>query len=364
MSQNGEKIAFGSQSKGDFYSVLKTRVDAYFKQTGCSRYANAAVYIKIVLIFSLYFFSYGMILTNDYTGWALIGWYTLLGFSMGLLGLNFSHDVIHGAFFSYPKLNRLFSYVFDLNGESSYIWRVSHNFQHHTYTNIPGHDEDINKAILMRFSPTDQLYSFHRFQYLYALPLYAFTTLNWAIHSDYSWFYREWKKGTIPTNEKWLFITFKALNLFAFVLLPMLILSAPWWQILVGFLFMHFAGGTFTALIFQLAHLVEGVAFPIADKNGKIERPWAEHELMTTSDFATDSAFWAYWLGGLNYQVVHHLFPYVCHAHYPAICPILKQTAEEFGVPYHSQPTLWEAVKSHIRTLKRFGREEKLSGFN
>lgn len=353
----GEKITFGNQVRGDFYSVLKTRVDEHFKKKGCSRYANASIYLKIAFIFAVYFFSYAMILSNDYSGWALIGWFTLLGFSMGLLGFNFSHDVIHGSFFPYPKLNRMFSYVFDLNGESSYIWRVSHNYQHHTYTNIPGHDEDINKAILMRFSPTDKLYPFHRFQYLYALPLYAFTTLNWAVHSDYQWFFRELKKGSIPRREIYLFFFFKALNLFLFMFLPMMLLSAPWWQIVAGFVFMHFGGGTFTALVFQLAHLVEGVEFPTTDAEGKIERPWAEHELRTTSDFATNSSFWAYWLGGLNYQVTHHLFPYVCHVHYPDICPILRKTAEEFGIPYHSLPSFSGAVKSHLRILKRFGRE-------
>lgn len=352
-----EKVAFEGQEKGDFYSVLKARVDEYFKKEGCSRYATMKIYVKTAIIFSLYFFAYGMILSNDYAGWALIGWYTLLGFSMGLLGFNFSHDVIHGAFFPSAKWNKIFGYVFDFNGESSYVWRVSHNFQHHTYTNIPGHDEDIDKAILMRFSPTDKLYFFHRFQYLYALPLYAFTTLNWAVHSDYNWFFGELKKGSIPGKEIFLFFLFKALNLFAFMFLPMMLLSAPWWQIVLGFVFMHFGGGTFTALVFQLAHLVEGVEFPLTDQEGKINRPWAEHELRTTSDFATDSAFLAYWLGGLNYQVVHHLFPYVCHVHYPALCPILKKTAVEFGIPYHAQPTFGAAILSHLRTLKRFGRE-------
>lgn len=353
--QKEAKISFLPAGKEDFYSKLKARVEEYFKSHHLAKSADRTIWTKTVLIFALYSFAYAMILSNAYSGWALIGWYSLLGLSMSLVGFNFCHDVIHGAFFSSPKLNRIFSYVFDFNGESSYIWRVSHNLLHHTYTNIPGHDEDINKAIIMRFSPTDKLYPFHRFQHLYALPLYAFTSFNWALFSDARWFINEMKKGSIPTREVVLFFLFKALNLFAFLILPMMILNAPIWQVMLGFLFMHFAGGMTSSLVFQLAHLVEGVEFPIANEAGKIEKCWAEHELRTTSDFATDSFLLTHLVGGLNFQVEHHLFTYVCHTHYPAIQPILKKTAEEYGIPYHEQKTLWSAVSSHFRTLKRLG---------
>lgn len=349
------KISFLSAGKDEFYSKLKQRVEQYFVTTGISKQANASVWMKTVIIFGIYGFAYAMILSNWFTGWQLIAWYTMLGFGMGLIGFNFSHDVIHGAFFSSPKLNRIFSYVFDFNGESSYIWRVSHNMLHHTYTNIPGHDEDIDKAIIMRFSPTDKHYPFHKFQHIYALPLYAFTSFNWVLFSDYKWFIKEMKKGTIPRREIVLFFLFKFLNLSAFLFLPLLLLSAPYWQVFLGFLFMHMAGGTTISLIFQLAHLVEGVEFPEANEAGKIEKCWAEHELRTTSDFATNSQFWAYWLGGLNYQVEHHLFTYICHVHYPAIQPILKKTAAEYGIPYHEQKTIMDAIKSHFRTLKKLG---------
>lgn len=349
------KISFLPQAKGDFYSTVKEKVDRYFAEKKVAKTGNFSLYLKTALIFLLYFFAYGMIITNGYSGWALLGWYTLLGFAMGLMGFNFSHDVIHGAYFPSAKWNRIFSYVFDFNGESSFVWRVSHNYLHHTYTNMPGHDEDIDKAIIMRFSPTDKLYPHHKYQHLYALPLYAFTTLNWVLYSDYRWFFNEMKKGAIPRNEVILFFLFKFLNLFAFLLLPMIILSAPWWQIVLGFVFMHFAGGTTISLVFQLAHLVEGVEFPIAEEPGKMQQKWAEHELRTTSDFATDSALCSYLLGGLNFQVVHHLFPYVAHVHYPELVKIVRETATEYGIPYHAQPTFWEAVKSHLRTLKRLG---------
>ncbi len=355
ISQENVKVTFPAMQKEDFLNKLKKRVEAHFKERGIAKSGDFRLWIKTALIFALFLFSYGMILSNAFSGWALLGWYTLLGFAMGLTGFNFCHDVVHGAYFASPKWNRIFSYVFDLNGESSYVWRVSHNYRHHTYTNIPGQDDDINKAILLRLSPTDKIYPFHRFQHIYAIPLYAFTTLNWVLYSDYKWFFEEWKKNGIPRKEIVLFFLFKALNLTAFLLFPLYWLSAPAWQVILGFIFMHFSGGSTISLVFQLAHLVEGLEFPRENEEGKITRPWAEHELRTTSDFATDSRFWAFWLGGLNYQVEHHLFPYVSHIHYPDLCPILKRTAEEFNIPYHSKPTLSAAIYSHLITLRELG---------
>ena len=73
----------------------------------------------------------------------------------------------------------------------------------------------------------------------------------------------------------------------------------------------------------------------------------------TTVDFAPRSRLLAWYLGGLNFQVEHHLFSRVCHIHYPALAPIVKQTAREHGLPYHHNGTFLQAVGSHARTLYR-----------
>lgn len=348
--------SFGPSDSTNFYPTVKKRVQEYFNTTGKSKNANMAMWLKTTALFSLYFLCYGSIMSNYYSGLSLIGWYSGLGLTMGLFGFNLSHDLMHNAFFASPRLNTICSYFFDLNGSSSYIWKLSHNVYHHTYTNIPGHDHDIDKAILLRLSPKDTLYPFHAYQHIYAPFLYLFTSLNWMFYSDFKWFHKAYQENRVAPKDLALFLLFKALYVFLFLILPLLTLSAPTWQIILGFLTLHFTGGPIIAIVFQLAHIVEDVQFPFTDAHGKIEDPWPVHELKTTSNFATESKIWGHLVGGLNYQIEHHLFTHVCHIHYPAISRILKQTAQEYNLPYIEQPTFTSAILSHFRTLKRFGR--------
>ena len=140
-------------------------------------------------------------------------------------------------------------------------------------------------------------------------------------------------------------------------MLPIALLPFAWWQVIGGWLLMHAASGLTLALVFQLAHVVEGPAFPQPDEHLTIEESWAIHQLRTTANFAVGSPLAAFLTGGLNQQVEHHLFPRVCHIHYPALAPIIRQTAAEFGLPYLEQPTFGAALASHYRTLRHFGLE-------
>lgn len=137
----------------------------------------------------------------------------------------------------------------------------------------------------------------------------------------------------------------------------MLVLNLTWWQAGIGFLVMHLAEGLVMGLVFQLAHVVEGTDFPVPDEEGNVEEAWAEHQMRTTANFAPKSAMAAFFLGGLNRQIEHHLFPKVCHIHYPAIAAIVRQTAKEFNLPYIESPTFSSALLSHYRILRKFGKE-------
>lgn len=350
------KLSFGTHGKSDFYTQLKHRVDKYFETSGQPKQANFEMWVKTALLFTLYFISYGAVISDRYSGVALIGWYASIGALMGLFGFNLSHDIMHGAFFSSPKLNKLGSYFFDLNGSSSFVWKITHNGFHHTYTNIPGFDQDIDKAILLRLSPKDRLYPFHAFQQFYAPFLYLFTSLNWMFYSDFIYFFKSVRQGQANRKDKILFFTFKFLYISLFLLIPLAILSAPSWQVILGFISLHFAGSLIIAIVFQLAHVVEGVDFPLCNQSGVIDDTWVLHQLKTTSNFATHSKVWGHLVGGLNYQIEHHLFTHICHVHYPAISKILKQATLEYGFPYLEKPSFSAAVASHFRTLKHFGK--------
>ncbi|RDC62958.1 Acyl-CoA 6-desaturase [Adhaeribacter pallidiroseus] len=142
-----------------------------------------------------------------------------------------------------------------------------------------------------------------------------------------------------------------------FIALPLLVLDITWWQFVMGFIGMHLAEGLTMGLVFQLAHVVEGTDFPLPNDQGNIEEAWADHQMRTTANFATNSKLAGFLLGGLNRQIEHHLFPKVCHIHYPIISKIVKQTALEFDLPYIESPTFVAALKSHYRMLKKFGLE-------
>lgn len=342
--------------KDDFYSTVKQRVHAYFKERGISYHANRQMVIKTILLMSCALGLYALILSNWFQGVLLVTLFGCLSFVKALIGFNISHDALHGGYSSNPKINRWLGYTFDMIGTSSHIWKISHNGYHHTFTNIPGHDEDIDKAILLRLQPTDKLYPFHAFQHLYAPFLYCLTSFVWIWYGDYAWMVRELRKGELSWKDCRQMLLLKAANLFAFLVVPLVWLSAPWWQILLGYVALQCVGSFYMSVIFQLAHIVENVQFPQKNALGAIANEWAVHEMLTTSNFARHNRVLSYMVGGLNFQIEHHLFPYICHIHYPMIAEIVKKTAEEFKIPYNEYPTFRAAFKSHLRTLKEFGR--------
>lgn len=349
-------IRFAKKTERDFHTTVKARVASYFKDNNISPNANWVMVVKALLHVLLYLIGYAAIMSGEFSALAVIGFYAYLGFVTGLMGFNITHDALHGALSSKRWINRLLGYTFDYNGESSFVWKETHNTLHHTFTNITGVDGDINKSPLLRFSPMDPWKPFNRFQPYYVLILYSLVTMPWVYYTDYKFFFQTIKDKKATLSDIAAFFGFKGLNLLLMVILPIWLLPYAWWQIAIGNIVMHMAGGISISIVFQLAHLVEGVDFPLPDTDGKIGDEWAVHEMKTTSNFATENAFLSYWLGGLNFQVEHHLFPHVCHVHYPVISKIVKTTAQEYNVPYNEHKSLTGAIYSHFSHLNRLSK--------
>lgn len=350
-----DKLKFKKYERGDFFFVVKQRVESYFKERGLSYCGTGQLYAKAALLSIIYCALYASILSDHFQLLGLVALYSLLGITKGVVGFNIIHDALHGAFSPSKKLNRFIGYWFDINGTSSFIWKISHNCHHHIYTNIPGRDDDIDKAIILRLNTKDKIYWFHKYQYLYAPLLYSLIGFNWVFYSDYNWFYREGKTNGAAFYDYLLFFLLKGVNLFLFLVLPMLLLSVPWWGIVLAYTGLQLCGGLLISLVFQLAHVVDQVGYFVPDELGRMEKNWAEHEMLTTSNFATSNFWLTQLVGGLNFQIEHHLFPYISHVHLPDIARIVKQTAHDFGLPYYEQPTFSQAICSHFRTLKRLG---------
>lgn len=358
------KIRFVDTNRSEFFSTVKQRVEAYFQDNKISRNANSLMYLKTAFYLGGFLLFYGLIMSKQFGPLPMLFLAIGLGMFAAFIGFNICHDAIHGAYSSNPFVNKIFSYLFNLIGANDYVWSITHNYVHHMYTNIPGHDEDIEVAPgLLRLSPEDKVRKIQKYQHFYAFFLYSLASLSWVFRKDYKKFFQK-KIGQMdntnhPKSEVFKLFFFKGLYYTIFIVLPLIVLDITWWQFLIGFLAMHFAEGLVLGLVFQLAHVVEGTDFPYVNEKGNIEEAWAVHQMRTTANFARKS-FWATWLcGGLNMQVEHHLFPKVCHIHYPKISDIVKKTADEFNVPYIENHTFAGALRSHYKMLKKFGIESQ-----
>lgn len=355
------KPKFIDRRQSAFFATTRRRVDAYFRDKGLSRHANRAMWGKAAFILTAFGLLYGLILSNQFGPGFMLGLAALLGVCSALVGFNVSHDAIHGSFSASNGVNRLLSHSFYLVGANPYLWGLSHNLVHHTFTNIPEHDEDIEVAPgLVRISPADGVNWLQQYQHWYAFALYGLASLSWVLRKDFVKFFRPHIGSQVtrhPRKEYFNLFFYKLLYYLLFLVLPWWILSVTWWQFLFGFLVMHLFEGLVLGLVFQLAHVVEGTHFPLPNPEGNIEEAWAEHQLHTTANFAPRSRLADFVCGGLNHQIEHHLFPKVCHIHYPAIAGIVKQTALEFALPYLENPSFLAALASHYRLLRQLGRQ-------
>ncbi|MFO7847521.1 MAG: acyl-CoA desaturase [Balneolaceae bacterium] len=357
-----EKVTFNNRTSREFSKTVKQRVDQYFEENGLSKHANAQMVIKTVIMLTLFLGSYALIISGQFS----LGTMWFLTFLMGIaaagIGFSISHDALHGAYSSSNKVNRTLGFTFDMLGANGYIWKITHNIIHHTYTNIHGHDEDLEVAGFIRLSPHSEYKMIHRVQHVLAFFAYSLAMVFWVFVKDYKNFLKTnigpYNSKNHPVSEWVILFATKAAFYTYMLVLPMLLLDITWVQLAIGFLTLHLTAGLIVGIIFQLAHVVEETDHPLPDEENMIDEHWMIHEMVTTNNFARDNKALCWFVGGLNFQIEHHLFPKVCSVHYPALSPIVEKTANEFGIPYNHHDTFFKAVASHYRTLKKFGDPE------
>ena len=358
------KIKFINKDKTQFFNVLKERVDAYFIENKISQHANATMVFKTIVMLSIYFVPYFLMFTQPI---GLLGmWLCSLVMGVGLAGIGMSvmHDANHGAYSAIPFWNKLIGMTVCFVGADDGNWKIQHNVLHHTYTNIHGHDRDIDDKVIMRFSPNGKYKRIQRFQIVYVFFFYAIMSLYWCTVKDFIQYAQFIKQGHNRASKKnqvinlLKLIGWKLFYFFYILVVPYVVLDLSIWQVLIGFLSLHAVAGLILSIVFQLAHVVENTSFPMPDAKGNIENEWAIHQLETTADFSKNSWLITYYVGGLNYQAIHHLFPRICHVHYPKIAPIVERTAKEFGIPYLYNESFAKAFASHTRILSKLGKND------
>jgi linoleoyl-CoA desaturase len=281
-----------------------------------------------------------------------------LGVAMAAIGFSIQHDGGHDAYSKHRWINRLAAYSLDLIGASSYLWHWKHAIFHHTFTNVQGHDTDIDLGRFARFSPHAKKYRFQRWQHLYLWVLYGISSSRWHVMGDFE-DYRNSSIGPhkIPRPKGWDMFVFVFGKVVSFALafaIPMCF--HEWWLVLAFYMMVTFTIGVTLSVVFQLAHCVEEADFPLPEQGtARMENTWAVHQIETTVDFGRNSFTLCWLLGGLNFQIEHHLFPRICHIHYRKVSRVVEKACKEFGISYNYHKSFVAGVASHYRWLRQMG---------
>ncbi len=353
-------LKFGASDS--FYTELRRRVDQYFLATGKSRRDSPRMYMKTAIILAWFVASYALLVFGMGPWWMAIPVTVLLGISMAAIGFNIQHDGGHHAYSARAWINRMMAMSLDMLGGSSYLWARKHNGIHHAYANITGHDDDINLGVFARLSPHQKRLPLHCLQQYYMWALYGFLPLKWQLYDDFRDFVVARSGGQHYDRPKgWdLAVFFGGKGVFFTLALLIPLLMHSLWVVLLYYVAASIVQGVMLGVVFQMAHCVEEADFPLPSPDtGRMEISWAAHQVETTVNFARQSRWLSWLVGGLNFQIEHHLFPQICHVHYPQLAPLVEQTCQEFGLRYRAQETLRASIVSHFRWLRRMGSPER-----
>ena len=348
----------------EFVTTLRKNVNNYFKSNNISVKANHAMVYKTIVMISIYILPFIALMVFPMPLIIALIMVIVMGIGIAGVGMGVMHDACHGSYSKHQWVNDLLSGTLYLLGSNVLNWKIQHNVLHHTYTNVGGMDEDIEAKGPIRLSENSPLKKYHKFQFIYAFFFYGLMTTVVLIKDFPKLFYYN-KQGLVKGQNKNLNFEFfkmvirKLVYIFVIIILPVMFTQYNLAQVLLGFFIMHWVASIILSFVFQMAHVVEGAT------QNKIEpiihTDWAVHQLNTTSDFARNNKLLGWYIGGLNFQIEHHLFPYICHIHYPNIAPIVEKTAKEFGIKYNLKDSFTSAFYSHIIRLKELGRMDKLS---
>ncbi|MCZ6646114.1 MAG: acyl-CoA desaturase [SAR324 cluster bacterium] len=342
----------------DFQAALQRRVDEFLGHTGIRTRDCPQMYVKTGVILLSFAVLYALLV------FVASAWYTalplavMLGLVTAEIGFNIMHDGGHGAYSARPWINRLMVMSLDMIGASSYLWRWKHGIFHHTYPNVTGQDPDIELGVLGRLAPQQPRRMHHRWQQWYIWPLYGVLGLKWHAFDDFHDVligHIAGRRFPRPRGRDLAVFVGGKILFFGLVFgLPLLL--HPLWVVAVLYGVWVFVLGMALSVVFQLAHCVEEAEFPLPNAETlRLERPWAVHQVETAVDFLRTSRVACWLLGGLNFQIEHHLFPRICHVHYPALAKLVEDTSREFGVRYHVHRSIWAALASHFRWLRAMG---------
>jgi len=363
MKMEQARIRF-SKDNSEFIIELKENVANYFTANNISKFGNWKMVIKSVFMLAVYLAPYFLMVLGVITSFSgVLLCYIIIGLGKAGVGMSVMHDANHRTYSKNKYVNKIMGASLYLLGGFPPTWQRQHNNLHHGFTNIDGTDEDITPIVsFLRFSPNGKLLKVHKFQFLYAWFFYGLMTLMWATTKDFKQLKRYVNSG-MPLSQNKSYgrlltelIFAKIIYYIVFMVIPLLTLPFTWYWVVLFFFTMHFTSGLILSIVFQSAHVVSNSEFPKPNNSGSMENSFAIHQLLNTTDFAPNNRILSWLIGGLNYQIEHHLFPGVCHIHYRKISKFVKESALKHGLPYYVESGFIKAVWEHAKMLKKLGR--------
>ncbi len=354
-------VKFSTNSGSSFTDELRQKVNQYFADKKICKSGGKSIVIKSIVMLTL-FLTPIVILNLGFVSQIPLVFtlYLISGIGMAGIGMGVMHDALHGSYSKSKSINRLMGYSINLIGANATIWKIQHNVLHHTYTNVHELDDDLNTPTILRFSPDRKLYWFHKFQHIYVWFFYGLLTLVWVTTRDFTRI-KQYKKMGFFKEE----LTYKTeiakaaiwkTTYFCYALiLPIVVSPISWWVFLLAFFCMHFLTGTMLSIVFQTAHVMPSTKFPKPNNKGLIDNNWLFHQLDTTSNYAPKSRIFSWFIGGLNFQVEHHLLPHISHIHYKGLSKIVKKLTYKYDLPYNSKRNFLSAISAHMKMLRYLG---------
>jgi len=351
------KISF-SNNHTAFSIQLRKKIDEYFTSQNIKLTGNRKLYMKTIVLMASAGLLYSLLVFMTLPAWVSLILCVLMGFNLAAIGFNVMHDGAHGSYSQKKWVNEMMSYSLDLLGGCSYLWKVKHNVNHHSFTNIDGADDDIDIQPWIRTTRTQPRKWYHKYQHVYWVFFYSLTYVSWVFGRDFQKYFSgkvagmKFKKMSL--KDHLIFWGGKLVYTFLFIVLPVMMLGFI--PTLVGYLVTAAVCGLTLSIVFQLAHVIEEATFPeLNAETKKMTQDWTIHQLATTANFSTRNKALSWFVGGLNFQVEHHLFPRISHIHYPAINKMVKDVCAQFNVRYLEHRSFFSALRSHIMHLKVVG---------
>jgi len=351
-----------------FYITLKKKIEDYFIERNISpKYAPEMLLRSVLLVIAFFFFHYLSLTTTSFP--VAIIFASIVGFVAALISFMPVHEGSHASTTKSPLIWRLMGAVHDfVNGASFYNWCHQHFLGHHPFTNLTNEsksetdalDPDVvtNEPDVRRIKPYQKWHDHYRWQVIYAPMLYGLLGIKFRI-SDFIILFITKKNGYIRVNpmNSWHLTMFFVGKLF--FLIYRFIVPAYYIGIIrtLGLFVVSDLITSYTlAFVFQVNHVIPQAKWPQVDtKTNTVNMDWAEMQIVTTLDYAHGSWITTFLTGALNYQVIHHLFPYISQIHYPGIAPIVREHCKQHKIQFNYLPTFTQAFLAHIKHLSQMG---------